>query len=61
MERRKDKKALGLKIVGGQSFLVNEYTALEKQGKVALVSAPIGDLQIKVEEGKAASSKNPLI
>jgi uncharacterized protein (AIM24 family) len=29
--------ALGLKILGGQSFFVNEYTASERPGRVALV------------------------
>ncbi|MEM0440517.1 MAG: TIGR00266 family protein [Candidatus Caldarchaeum sp.] len=36
--------ALGLKIFGGQSFFVNEYTARGGLGKIALVSAPLGDI-----------------
>jgi uncharacterized protein (TIGR00266 family) len=44
--------ALGLKILGGQSFFVNEYTAYEKVGRVALVSAPLGDMaHLKVSPG----------
>ncbi|MEM2236788.1 MAG: TIGR00266 family protein [Candidatus Caldarchaeum sp.] len=35
---------LGLKILGGQSFFVNEYRAVDGVGKVALVSAPLGDI-----------------
>jgi uncharacterized protein (TIGR00266 family) len=44
--------ALGLKILGGQSFFVNEYTASERSGRVALVSAPLGDMaHLKVSPG----------
>jgi uncharacterized protein (TIGR00266 family) len=44
--------ALGLKILGGQSFFVNEYTASERPGRVALVSAPLGDMaHLKVSPG----------
>jgi uncharacterized protein (TIGR00266 family) len=44
--------ALGLKILGGQSFFVNEYTAFERSGRVALVSAPLGDMaHLKVSPG----------
>jgi uncharacterized protein (TIGR00266 family) len=44
--------ALGLKILGGQSFFVNEYTAYERVGRVALVSAPLGDMaHLKVSPG----------
>jgi uncharacterized protein (TIGR00266 family) len=44
--------ALGLKILGGQSFFVNEYTASERVGRVALVSAPLGDMaHLKVSPG----------
>lgn len=35
---------LGLKILGGQSFFVNEYTAVNTVGRLALVSAPLGDM-----------------
>ncbi len=44
--------ALGLKILGGQSFFVNEYTASGTPGRVALVSAPLGDMaHLKVSPG----------
>ncbi|MEM1965206.1 MAG: TIGR00266 family protein [Candidatus Caldarchaeum sp.] len=35
---------LGLKILGGQSFFVNQYQAVNGVGRVALVSAPLGDI-----------------
>ncbi|MEM2114480.1 MAG: TIGR00266 family protein [Candidatus Caldarchaeum sp.] len=42
-------KALGLTLLGGQSFFVNEYTAIEKSGRMGLVSAPLGDIaQLRV-------------
>jgi uncharacterized protein (TIGR00266 family) len=37
-------ESLGLKILGGQSFFVNEYYARNVPGVVALVSAPLGDI-----------------
>jgi uncharacterized protein (TIGR00266 family) len=37
-------ETLGLKILGGQSFFVNEYTAKRVPGTVGLVSAPLGDM-----------------
>ena len=36
---------LGLKLLGGQSFFVNDYVATGGPGKIGLVSAPIGDIQ----------------
>ena len=46
--------SLGLKLIGGQSFWVNEYTAKNGSGKIGLVSAPVGDiekLEIKPSRG----------
>jgi len=46
--------SLGLAIIGGQSFWVNDYTATNGSGEVALVSAPIGDietLEVKPNQG----------
>jgi uncharacterized protein (TIGR00266 family) len=37
-------ESLGLKILGSQSFFVNEYSALNGRGIIALVSAPLGDI-----------------
>jgi len=37
-------ETLGLKLLGGQSFFVNEYTAKDSPGMVGLVSAPLGDI-----------------
>jgi uncharacterized protein (TIGR00266 family) len=36
---------LGMRLLGGQSFFVNDYTAIGGSGKIGLVSAPIGDIQ----------------
>jgi len=38
--------SLGLAIIGGQSFWVNEYTATQGPGEVAFVSAPVGDIEM---------------
>jgi len=46
--------SLGLAIIGGQSFWVNDFTAANAPGEVALVSAPIGDietLEVKPNQG----------
>jgi uncharacterized protein (TIGR00266 family) len=46
--------SLGLAIIGGQSFWVNDYTAAQGPGEAAFVAAPIGDiemLEIKPEQG----------
>jgi uncharacterized protein (TIGR00266 family) len=47
-------ETLGLRILGGQSFFVNEYAARQSAGIVGLVSAPLGDmtnLQVTPEGG----------
>ncbi len=38
-------QSLGLSLIGGQSFWVNDYTAARGQGKVAFASAPVGDIE----------------
>jgi len=46
--------SLGLKILGRQSFWVNDYTASRDSGEVAFVSAPVGDietLEVKPNQG----------
>ncbi|MEM3530954.1 MAG: TIGR00266 family protein [Nitrososphaerales archaeon] len=44
---------LGVKILGQQSFFVNDYTARETKGKIGLVSAPLGDIErIEVRPGR---------
>ena len=46
--------SLGLKLIGGQSFWVNDYTAKSGPADVALVSAPVGDitmLELKQNQG----------
>ncbi len=46
--------SLGLAIIGGQSFWVNEYTATQGAGELGLVAAPVGDiemLEIKQDQG----------
>ncbi|MDH5806444.1 MAG: TIGR00266 family protein [Candidatus Methanomethylicaceae archaeon] len=40
--------SLGLKILGGQSFWINEYTAIDGQGEIGFVSAPLGDIECLV-------------
>ncbi len=35
---------LGLKLLGAQSFFVNDYTARDAPGLIGLVSAPVGDM-----------------
>jgi uncharacterized protein (TIGR00266 family) len=45
---------LGLSIIGGQSFWVNEYTATQGAGEAAFVAAPVGDiemLEVKPNQG----------
>ena len=45
--RRREKSilgALGMKVLGGQSFFVNEYSVNRGQGEIGLVSAPVGDV-----------------
>jgi uncharacterized protein (TIGR00266 family) len=36
---------LGLSIIGGQSFWVNDYTATNGSGEVAFAAAPVGDIE----------------
>lgn len=46
--RRREKSILGtigLKLIGGQSFFVNDYIAQKKSSEVAFVSAPVGDIE----------------
>ena len=46
--------SLGLKILGRQSFWVNDYTASRDSGEVAFGSAPVGDidkLEVKTNQG----------
>lgn len=46
--------SLGLTIIGGQSFWVNDYTATDGAGEVGLVAAPVGDiemLEVKPNQG----------
>src|SRR4030066_877279 len=38
--------SLGLSIIGGQSFWVNDYPATNGPGEVALVAAPVGDIEM---------------
>jgi uncharacterized protein (TIGR00266 family) len=46
-------EALGLKILGAQSFFVNDYTARGTPGVIGLVSAPLGDMtRLKVQSGR---------
>jgi uncharacterized protein (AIM24 family) len=37
--------SLGLSIIGGQSFWVNDYTAATGAGEAAFVAAPVGDIE----------------
>ena len=45
---------LGLSLIGGQSFWVNDYTATTGQGEAAFAAAPVGDietLEVKPNQG----------
>ena len=45
---------LGLSLIGGQSFWVNDYTATSGQGEAAFAAAPVGDietLEVKPNQG----------
>ncbi|MBC7121129.1 MAG: TIGR00266 family protein [Candidatus Methanosuratus sp.] len=44
--------SLGLKLLGGQSFWVNDYFARGGQGEIAFVSAPLGDIEHLMLDGK---------
>jgi uncharacterized protein (TIGR00266 family) len=37
--------SLGLRIIGGQSFWVNDYTAQSGEGEAGFVAAPVGDIK----------------
>ncbi len=37
--------SLGLKLIGGQSFWVNDYKATNGSGEAAFVAAPVGDIK----------------
>ncbi len=41
-------ETLKLKLLGGQSFFVNDYISREREGEIGLVSAPLGDI-VKLE------------
>ena len=44
--------SLGLRIIGGQSFWVNDYTAVNGSGEAAFGAAPVGDIkQLDVAPG----------
>ncbi|MFX1265921.1 MAG: TIGR00266 family protein, partial [Promethearchaeota archaeon] len=52
---------IGLKLIGGQSFFVNDYTAQQTRGEVAFVSAPVGDietLEVKSNQGYIIQSSS---
>jgi uncharacterized protein (TIGR00266 family) len=38
--------SLGLAIIGGQSFWVNDYNVASGSGEVGFVSAPVGDIEL---------------
>jgi uncharacterized protein (TIGR00266 family) len=45
--------SLGLTLLGGQSFWVNDYTVINGQGEAGFVAAPVGDItQLDVEPGR---------
>jgi uncharacterized protein (TIGR00266 family) len=37
---------LGLSIIGGQSFWVNDYTAINGSGEAGFAAAPVGDIEV---------------
>ena len=44
--------SLGLSLIGGQSFWVNDYTATNSSGEAGFVAAPVGDIkQLDVAPG----------
>lgn len=58
VKTRKREKSLfgtiGLKLLGRQSFWVNDFTTTQESGEVAFVSAPVGDietLEVKPNQG----------
>ncbi len=45
--------SLGLSIIGGQSFWVNDYKATAGTGEVGFVSAPVGDIEkLEIKPGQ---------
>ena len=62
--RKREKSLLGsigLKLLGRQSFWVNDYKAEQKPGEVAFVSAPVGDietLEVKPNQGYIIQSSS---
>ena len=53
---------LKVKVLGGQSFFVNDLTAKGSSGEVGLVSAPIGDMErLGVEGGGYAIQKQSFV
>ena len=62
--RRREKSILGtigLKLLGGQSFFVNDYRVQQNPGEVAFVSAPVGDietLEVKPNQGYIIQSSS---
>ena len=45
--------SLGLKLIGGQSFWVNDYTALAPNAEAGFVAAPVGDIEkLEVKPGQ---------
>ena len=47
--RKREKSLLGsigLKLIGRQSFWVNDYSATSAEGEAAFVSAPVGDIEV---------------
>jgi len=46
MRRRGILQSIGLSLLGGQSFFVNDYTATQHPGEVAFAAAPLGDLEV---------------
>jgi len=54
--QKREKSLLGSiskALIGGQSFFVNEFTAADGTGEVALSAAPLGDIEtLAVSEGK---------
>lgn len=45
--------SLSLALIGGQSFFVNEFTAIGSKGKAAFSAAPLGDIDtLTLSEGK---------
>ena len=50
--------SIGLKLIGGQSFWVNEYTAKNGPGEIGLVAAPVGDIEkLDIKQGQGFGFK----